>query len=518
GRLHRADAGVELLLTEDPVRADAIAAELDAANADRRHVETRILFEAEAQVAALGERPAYVLAAEGWHPGVIGIVASRIAERHNRPAVLIALAGERGTGSGRSIPAFDLLAGLDACAGDLVRHGGHRAAAGCTIAADRVDAFRSAFEAHAATVLDPADLIPHERVDAVVGGGDVGMTLAEELARLAPYGIGNPRPSLLIPAATFSDPRPMGEGKHVRFTVEAGPARAAAVAFGRGTLPAGPGEPLDATFTLEVNRWKGREDARLVLRRATAPAAADITFTGRPEAFLGAALVELDAPLPGGAAEGPPSPARDVVDRRGASIAATVTALVWSGEPVLVVAACEERRARGLRGRLGGFALCSWAALVREPALADGFAHLVVLDPPSCAAEQQLLDGGQGGWTAHLAWGEAELRFTHDVLQHDHELRAGLAALYRALRDGAGAPLEDLLRGEAATAPTPARAGRLLRVLLELGLVELDRGAGTVAVPRAERTELEGSAAFRAYAARREEGLRWLTHASARAA
>ena len=90
-----------------------------------------------------------MLAGEGWHPGVIGIVASRLAERHNRPVVLVALDGERGTGSGRSIPAFDLLAGLDACAQHLARHGGHRAAAGCTVARESVEAFRAAFEAHA---------------------------------------------------------------------------------------------------------------------------------------------------------------------------------------------------------------------------------------------------------------------------------------------------------------------------------------------------------------------------------
>ncbi len=87
-----------------------------------------------------------MLAGEGWHPGVIGIVASRIAERHHRPCVMLALDGAEGTGSGRSIPAFDLLGGLDACAAHLLRHGGHRAAAGCTIARDDVDAFRAAFD------------------------------------------------------------------------------------------------------------------------------------------------------------------------------------------------------------------------------------------------------------------------------------------------------------------------------------------------------------------------------------
>src|SRR4051794_803830 len=148
GRLDRADAGLELVLTEDAERAEAVAGELDAANAERRHVEQRILFAAEAQVSAQGDRAAYVLAGEDWHPGVIGIVASRIAERHHRPAVLIALGAESGTGSGRSIPAFDLLAGLDACAEHLIRHGGHRAAAGLEVRADDLDAFRAAFVAH----------------------------------------------------------------------------------------------------------------------------------------------------------------------------------------------------------------------------------------------------------------------------------------------------------------------------------------------------------------------------------
>jgi single-stranded-DNA-specific exonuclease len=128
GRLRRPDAGLELLLTEDAMRAREVAAELDAVNAERRAVEERMLWEAEAQVAEVGIRRAYVLAREGWHPGVVGIVASRIAELHHRPAVLVALDGELGTGSGRGIPGFDLLAGLHACADRLERYGGHRAA------------------------------------------------------------------------------------------------------------------------------------------------------------------------------------------------------------------------------------------------------------------------------------------------------------------------------------------------------------------------------------------------------
>ncbi|MEA2193582.1 MAG: single-stranded-DNA-specific exonuclease, partial [Solirubrobacteraceae bacterium] len=232
GRLERADAGLELLLTPDEIRAAQIADELDRLNSERRMTETRILFEAEALVARQGERFSYVLAAEGWHKGVIGIVASRIAERHHRPTVLVALDphSRRGTGSGRSIPGFDLLAGLNASAAHLQRHGGHRAAAGCEVLAENLDAFRDAFEAHAAATLTAEDLVAVRRVDAVVAGDEIGLGLAEELERLAPFGIGNPGVALLLPAARCSDPKTMGEdGRHVRFTVAAGGSRARAV-------------------------------------------------------------------------------------------------------------------------------------------------------------------------------------------------------------------------------------------------------------------------------------------------
>jgi single-stranded-DNA-specific exonuclease len=269
GRMRRADAGLELVLTEDPARAGEIAAELDRANHERKHTETRILFDAERQVAALGERAAYVLAGEDWHPGVIGIVASRLAERHHRPFVLVALEGVTGRGSGRSITGFDLLGGLDACAGHLLRHGGHRAAAGLEIERERLEEFAAAFAAHAERVLSAEQLVRSERVDAVVQGGELGMALAEELRVLAPFGCANPSVSLLVQGARFAERRPMGEGRHVRFTVLADGARARAVAFGAGTsLPVRDGIPADATFTLEVNEWRGVSEPRLVLRHA----------------------------------------------------------------------------------------------------------------------------------------------------------------------------------------------------------------------------------------------------------
>jgi len=261
-------------------------------------VETRIRFEAEAQIDALGDRSAYVLAGEGWHVGVIGIVASRLAERAHRPVVLIALGGGSGKGSGRSIEGFDLLAGLTACGGCLLRYGGHRAAAGLEIERGRVEEFAAALCEHAARVLAPEDMVDVERVDAVVGGEELGMTLAEELQTLAPFGRGNPGVSLLIADATFRDGRPMGEGKHVRFTVESRGARARAVAFGiGGRLPVDDGAPAEATFTLEVNEWNGVTEPRLVLRQARpAPGRADPAPPGPSGAAVGEELVLFAPP------------------------------------------------------------------------------------------------------------------------------------------------------------------------------------------------------------------------------
>jgi single-stranded-DNA-specific exonuclease len=279
GRLYRADAGLELLLTTDAVRAQQIAAELDRANHERRETEMRILADAERQVAQLresrGELAAYVLAGEGWHAGVIGIVASRLVERYHRPFVLIALDGDTGRGSGRSIEGFDLLGALHAGGGHLARYGGHRAAAGLEIERARLEDFAEAFVEHAARELGPESLIRPERVDALVGCGELGMELAEELQRLAPFGNANPAVSLLLRGATFADRRPMAEGRHVRFTVRSGAERARAVAFGRGTrLAVEDGEPADATFALEVNEWRGVSEPRLVLRHAQASASA----------------------------------------------------------------------------------------------------------------------------------------------------------------------------------------------------------------------------------------------------
>ncbi|MFL5843982.1 MAG: single-stranded-DNA-specific exonuclease RecJ [Solirubrobacteraceae bacterium] len=495
GRLSRADAGLELMLTDDPERAKQIAEELDSANAERRHVEQRILFEAEGQVAQYPDAPAFVLAGEEWHPGVIGIVASRIAERHGRPCVVIALAGEEGTGSGRSIPAFDLLGGLNASAEHLIRHGGHRAAAGCTIRREDVDAFRAAFVAHAASVLTEDDFVRTERVDAVVSGDELGTGLAEELEALEPFGQENPEVALLVPAARLTDARQMGEGKHIRFTVEAGGARARAVAFGMSRLPDGAEDGLfDATFGLELNEWNGTVEPRLVLRNVLPCAPGAITLVGEPDDAAAAALLEA-ATDPALGTPAVPNPGQ-VHDRRNLGIAGTLAALVAGGEPVLVVAADARARKKALEGRLGGFAIVSYAALAREPELAARYAHLVALDPPHEAAHERLLSGRM----THLAWGEPELAFAGHVHERDLDLRTTIRAFYADLRARGGDALADA---------QPLVAGRCLRILGELGLVH-----GTALVEDPPRTELERSASFVAYVRRLEDRSRWLSRSA----
>jgi single-stranded-DNA-specific exonuclease len=529
GRMLRADAALELLLTEDEDRAAIVAEELDRLNGERRHTETRILFSAEAQVAqqsADGVPAAFVLVGEEWHPGVIGIVASRLAERHHRPVVMVAMDGDQGTGSGRSIPGFDLLAGLDAAAAHLTRHGGHAAAAGCTVARDAVDAFRAAFVAHAAATLTPEDLLPVERVDAVVCGDELGLELAEELLTLSPFGIGNPAPNLLVPGAQLTDPRPMGEGKHLRFTVRAGGVQARAVAFGCTALPEGAESGLPVTFRLERNEWQGSVEPRLVLRQAvTGREAGVVTVLGEApsweEAVL-AAYSQPDVPLVtatiaprGDAWLGAAGPrARD---RRGSGIAGVLGALAASDDSVLVVACDAGVRAPQLAAVADGVSLVGWPALERDVTLAAAFDHLVVLDPPADPALLAGVTAACPDTVAHLAWGVDELGFTQHVHVVLHTLRDPLAQVYRALRSGVD-PVT-ALRGDGPRPRHPLLAGRLLRVLHEAGLATVDPATLHVALSAVDgRVDLQRSATHRLCTDRLAQGDRWLSTARPRAA
>ena len=274
GRLGRPDVALELLLTDDRARARELAGTLEELNRERQGVEERILREAvaaiEAWPAGARSRRGYVLWNEGWHEGVIGIVASRLVERFHRPVVLVARSGEGWKGSGRSISEFDLHGGLAACATHLERFGGHRAAAGLTIATEQLQPFADAFGTHADTALADVDLRPVTTVDAIVPAGALTLDLAQELDRLAPFGLGNPEPTLLVASVEAAGATTVGEGKHLRFRVsQQGRDGGSAIAFGLGSQLERLQRPtrFDVAFRLKENRWNGTVAPQLVVRR-----------------------------------------------------------------------------------------------------------------------------------------------------------------------------------------------------------------------------------------------------------
>lgn len=275
GRLGDPRVALELLLTEDADEARRLADRLEELNRDRQAVEDKILRAAIAQVEEWPEAKrrssAYVVWGEDWHEGVIGIVASRLVERYHRPVVLIAGTEGLWKGSGRSIPSFDLHGALGACSTFLERFGGHRAAAGLSIAPDRVEPFAEAFAAQAEGLLGPEDLVPATVVDAVLPrGAKLTLELCEELRALAPFGLANPDVTLLAPGCELGELATVGDGKHLRFRVHRdGSDAGGAIAFGQGTKldryrRAG---RYDVAFRLQENHWNGTVSPQLLVRR-----------------------------------------------------------------------------------------------------------------------------------------------------------------------------------------------------------------------------------------------------------
>ena len=398
-----------------------------------------------------------VVAGEGWHPGVVGIVASRLVERWHRPCVVAAIA-EDGTakGSGRSISAYDLHAGLGACAGLLTRFGGHRMAAGLELPADSLRGFGDALAAHAAAALTPEDLIPEERVDAVLPAGALGLGLAEAMESLGPFGMGNPQPTLLVPSARVEAVTGMGaERQHARFTLTSGGARARAVAFGSTprALEACAGDgPCDVAFRLERNHWNGVVEPRVLLRAVGPSRAGRGALAGRRGAAVGGHPPRAGGRPRSSPGPAPGAPARAVLDRRGRGVAGVAGDLLTSGEPVLAVCADVARRRAGLEQLVAGMApggcldAVSLEALARRPALAAGYTHLVALDPPPAAGGRELLAAAPASGFVHLAWGAPEAEFALAVWRAGLDLRPaltvgvpGAAGVRRLSRRRAGA-------------------------------------------------------------------------------
>lgn len=475
GRVGHAEVGVRLLLCDDFDEAKEIAQRLDSENRRRRDIEAQIVDEAMAAVEAGDMLSDWVLvvAGEGWHPGVIGIVASRLVERYARPAVVIGLDGDAGTGSGRSIEPFDLYAGLSGCAPLLERFGGHAMAAGLTVRRDRVDALRRALNEHAADVLQPSDLVPRTRVDLALSLADVTEGLARELEMLAPFGAGNPTPVLAAEGALVVASRLVGrEAEHLKLTLKdpEGDSRVwEAMAFGGGGLfdAVPPGSEVQAAFTLRLGQWRGRNQLTLALRSLQSP----LAVAERRAAVAGKLeKVSVDAFVP---VRGRPVP---VADRRHRAAvhplarAAYVAPLADTGARIVaVIGPGDEQEA--LAGSLGhalqvevsvaegetfvprsrvyvldGEAVAAWdlegASGRKGPTERwEGRGHLVFFGLPATESAMWSLlvqAAAAPGWSVHLAYDTGGVEASARALSRRFPGKQSLRVLYRALQSLAG--------------------------------------------------------------------------------
>jgi single-stranded-DNA-specific exonuclease len=278
GRIGQADLGARLLGTADPHEAAAIAERLDALNTERRDIEAAVRAAAMAQAEERGlDAPLVWAAGEGWHPGVVGIVAARLKEASNRPAIVIGLENGIGKGSGRSVSGVDLGAAIQrlAAEGLLIKGGGHKMAAGLTVAQDQLEPamerLAQLMQKQGADQLGPADL----RVDGVLMPGAATVELIEQIERAGPYGAGAPGPRFVFPDMQIKFTKRVGES-HLKLTFGDGlGATLDAISFGAydtalgAALDAHGGARFHLAGRLEINTWRGRQTVQLRLEDAT---------------------------------------------------------------------------------------------------------------------------------------------------------------------------------------------------------------------------------------------------------
>ncbi|MBT5295762.1 MAG: single-stranded-DNA-specific exonuclease RecJ [Octadecabacter sp.] len=278
GRIGKADLGARLLATTDPREATSMAERLDELNTERREIETTVRDMAIEQAEARGtDAPLVWAAGEGWHPGVVGIVASRLKEATNRPAIVIGLDGDIGKGSGRSVSGIDLGAAIQRCASEglLIKGGGHKMAAGLTVARDKVDAAMARLSEllgkQGAGEIGPSDL----KVDGLLMPGAATVELIEVIEQAGPFGAGAPAPRFVFPDCTIHFTKVVG-ANHLKITFGDGiSARVDSICFGAMDGPLGPmlqnhgGAKFHLAGRLEINTWQGRQSPQLRLEDAS---------------------------------------------------------------------------------------------------------------------------------------------------------------------------------------------------------------------------------------------------------
>jgi len=271
GRIGDPKTAVELLLAEDDRTAAQYALYLDNENRERQEIEQTIYEQATEMLTGdegYSKESVIVLAHEDWHHGIIGIVASKITEKFNKPTVLISINGDEGKGSGRSIKGFNLFAALQHCDADLIKFGGHELAAGLTVAKDRVAEFRKHLNEYAAKMLSEEDFVPELTIDAELPIAYMNLNTVDKLAVMAPYGMGNSAPVFLCRGLRISGVRPMSEGKHLRLCLTDGTYIIDAVGFSMGDCmqKLSINDYVDIVFHIDGNVYRGERRVQVLLK------------------------------------------------------------------------------------------------------------------------------------------------------------------------------------------------------------------------------------------------------------
>lgn len=269
GRMGSPDKAAQLLLSENPEEASALAAEIQGLNVERQETEAAILSQVLEDLRLHPERLAdrvLVVAGEGWHHGVVGIIAARLTERFGKPSVVLSVDGETAKGSGRSVKGFSLFDAIAACKDGLLAFGGHELAAGVTLQADRIASFREKINAYAASL--PAMPVPELRLDCKLRPSQLSVELLNSLSALEPYGAGNAAPVFGLFQMHLEGITPVGGGKHLRLTLSRDGARITAMKF--GTTPEQfrfiPGDLLNLAVTLDKNEYKGTVSVSVIVK------------------------------------------------------------------------------------------------------------------------------------------------------------------------------------------------------------------------------------------------------------
>lgn len=265
GRMETAQIGFSLLMAKSALVAAGYASGLDRLNKIRQETEEKVVIQAVHMFESdpkLWERKTIVLASPEWHPGVIGIAASRMVERFHRPTVLIALDGDKGKGSCRSIKPFHLYEGLCKCSEFLAGFGGHPMAAGLSIETDKVSGFAEAFEKAAAHLTDE-DLRPVVLIDAEADAGDLTLSMCREIEQMEPFGMGNSRPMFSLTGCQVADVRIL-KGKHLKLDLLKNGKAFSAIGFNMAGMPLK--DVIDVAFAIEKNEWRGNVSLQLQLK------------------------------------------------------------------------------------------------------------------------------------------------------------------------------------------------------------------------------------------------------------